>query len=158
MGEYSANVQATTNTSTNTSDTFIEIKAAASTTYRVKRVRVTYGDGTQTAGVDNVLKIMLYRWTTASAGSGTSFTPIKKDPLSPASGATCVIKNGTTALALGSTTEICDVISPNGRAAFEWVARDEDDYWRLVSGACFAIVIASPVASQKVACTLEWVE
>lgn len=161
MAEYNLTVNATSNTSTNTDDVFVELGAASGVQFKVKRVRVGFGDGTQTAGVDNHFKIKLYRWDVTTAGSSSAGTIVKKNPLAPASGTGAKVKNGATALALGGTNvEILDNINPNGRAIYEWIARDEDDYWWTKSGtaAFFAIVIASPVASQKFQVTVEWVE
>ena len=160
MPQYIANVQATSNTTINTEDVFIELKAPASVTFKVKRVRVGYGDGTQTAGVDNHFRIKLARWDTTTAGSATTFTPIARNGNSPASILTsCKIKNGTTALALGTTNvTVVDLISVNGRALYEWLSRDEDDYVVVKPASCFAVVIQSSVVSQLFTASCDWVE
>jgi hypothetical protein len=159
LAQYTANVQATSNTSTSTDDTFLEVKAAASTIIKIKRIRVGFGDGTLTAGVDNHFRIKLMRWDTTTGGTSASFTPIKKNANASAAAATVKIKSGTTALALGTTNvETVDIIGPNGRALWEWVARDDDDMIQVKAAGLFAVVIASPVASQKFSVTVEWVE
>jgi hypothetical protein len=161
MAEYALTVNATSNTSTNTDDVFVELGAASGVQFKVKRVRIGFGDGSQTAGVDNHFRVKLYRWDTTTGGSSTGGTIVKKNPLSPAAVTTAKVKNGTTALALGTTNvEILDQVGPNGRALWEWIARDEDDYWWSKSGTAgfFAIVIASAVVSQKFQVTVEWVE
>lgn len=159
MAQYTIVITATSNSSTNTDDTFIEIKAPASTTAKVKRVRVGYGDGTQTAGVDNYFKIKLYRWDTTTGGSSSTPTIVKRNANSVAAISTAKSKNGATALALGTTNlDIVDQIAPNGRALFEWIARDDDDYIVLKVAACFAVVIASSVVSQLFTVTVDFVE
>ena len=82
---------------------------------------------TQTAGVDNHFRVKLMRWTTGSGSAGTAFTPVKRNATSVAAGSTVKIKATTTAFALGTTTTIVDQFAPNGRALFEWIARDDDD-------------------------------
>jgi hypothetical protein len=160
MAQYVANVQATSNTSINTEDTFIELKAPASVTIKVKRVRVGFSDGTATAGVDNHFRVKLARWDTTTGGSATTFTPIARNANAPASILTSAkIKNGTTALALGTTNvTIVDLISVNGRALYEWLARDDDDMIVVKAAGLFAVVIQSAVASQLFTATCDWVE
>jgi hypothetical protein len=159
MGQYGCNVQATSNTSTNTDDTFVELNATSGLQFRVKRVRVGYSDGTATAGVDNHYRIKLYRWDTTTAGSSSSFTAIKRNANQAAATTTCKIKNGTTALALGTTNvEIVDTICPNGRALYEWLARDEEDMIVVKPASFFGVVIASSVVSQKFSVSVDWLE
>lgn len=158
-GQYTANVQATSNTSTNTDDVFIELNSTSGLIIKVKRVRVGYSDGTATAGVDNHFRIKLMRWDTTTGGSSTSFTAIKRNANQGAASTTVKIKNGTTALALGTTNvETLDIISPNGRALYEWLARDDDDMIVVKPASFFAVVIASAVVSQKFTVTVDWIE
>jgi hypothetical protein len=99
------------------------------------------------------------RWDTTTGGTSSAFTPIKKNANASAAAATVKIKSGTTALALGTTNvETVDIIGPNGRALWEWVARDDDDMIQVKAAGLFAVVLASPVASQKFSVTVEWVE
>jgi hypothetical protein len=159
MAQYIANVQATSNTTINTDDVFIEVKAPAAVTIKVKRVRVGYSDGSATAGVDNHFRVKLMRWDTTTGGTATTFTPILRNGNSPAAVATCKIKTTTTALALGTTTvQTLDIISPNGRALYEWLARDDDDMVVVKPAGLFGIVLASAVASQKFTVSCDWVE
>jgi hypothetical protein len=161
MAEYSLTVNATSNTTINTDDVFVELGAASGVQFRVKRVRVGYGDGSQTVGLDNHFKIKLYRWDVTTGGTSMAGVIVKKNPLSPAAVTTAKTKNTTTALALGTTNlEILDNINPNARAIYEWIARDEDDYYWSKAGTAgfFAIVIASAVTAQKFQVTVEWME
>jgi hypothetical protein len=159
MAQYTVNVQATSNTSGNVDDTFVEIKAAANVTFKVKRVRVGYGDGNQSAGVDNSFRIKLYRWDTTTGGSSSSFTPVARDGNKGAATSTVKIKNGTTALALGTTNvTVIDIIGPNGRVLFEWLARDEDDMIVCKPGGFFGVVLSSQVVSQIFTCSVDFVE
>jgi hypothetical protein len=159
MTQYTVNVQATSNGSGNTADVFTEIKAASNVVIKIKRIRVTYGDGTQTAGVDNSFSIKLYRWDTTTGGTSASFTPVPRNPNTNAATSTVKIKSGTTALALGTTNvTIVDIIAPNGRAMWEWLARDDDDMIQTKAAGFFAVVIASPVVSQLFTVTVDFVE
>jgi hypothetical protein len=160
MPQYITNVQATSNSTINTEDVFIELKAAASTTFKVKRVRVGFSDGTDTTGQDNHFRIKFARWDTTTAGTSSTLTPVPKDQNKAASGLTSAKgKTTTTALALGTgTVTVVDLISVNGRALYEWLARDEDDYIVVKPAGCFAVVLQSAVVSQKFTVTCEWVE
>lgn len=163
MAQYTTNVSATSNSSTNTADVFVELKAPSAITIKVKRVRVGFSDGTATAGVDNYFMVKLYRWDTTTGGSSTAFTPIPRNansPISvlPASGS-CKVKTTTTALALGTTNvTIVDQVSVNGRALYEWLARDDDDMIVVKPASLFAVVLASGVVSQKFTVTVDHVE
>lgn len=159
MAQYTANVQATSNVTINTEDVFIEVKAPASVTIKTKRIRVGFSDGTATTGVDNHFRVKFARWDTTTAGTSSTFTPVKRNGNAPPAVATCKIKSGTTALALGTTNiEVVDIISPNGRALYEWLARDDDDMIVVKPATCIAVVIQSAVASQKFTASIDWVE
>lgn len=158
MAQYSIVAIATSNTSVNTDDGFIEIDSPATITIKIKRVRIGLGDGTIIAGVDNHFRIKLMRWTTGSGSAGTAFTPVKRNGTSVAAVSTVKIKNGTTAFALGTTTEIVDQIAPNGRALYEWIARDDDDMIVTKPGEYFAVVISSPIASQTFTVSCDFME
>ena len=159
MAQYTSNVSATSNTTINTADVFVELKAPASVTIKVKRVRVGFSDGTGTAGVDNYFMVKLYRWDTTTGGSATTFTPIARNGNAPAAVATCKVKTTTTALALGTTNvTIVDQISVNGRALYEWLARDDDDMIVVKPASLFSVVLASGVVSQKFTVSVDHVE
>lgn len=150
MAQYTTNVSATSNVTLNTPDTFVELKGPAAVTFKVKRVRVGFSDGTATAGVDNYFMVKIYRWDTTTGGSATTFTPIPRNGNMGAAGTTAKVKTTTTALALGTTNvTIVDQISVNGRALYEWLARDDDDMITVKPATCFGVVIQSGVASQK---------
>lgn len=158
MGEFSCTVNATSNTSTNTADTFIEISGVY---LALKRIRVRLGDGTATAGVDNDWTLSIVR-KSAGGATGTGGTIVKNNPMGGSSGATVNVKNGTAAFTTATNLNTIDTAVVNGRAIFEWVARDERDmiynHITLVSGGMLAINIASPVASQKFQVTVFWTE
>jgi hypothetical protein len=160
MTQYTANVQATSNSSANTDDLFIELNPTSGLTFKVKRIRCGYSDGTATAGVDNHFKIKLQRWDTTTAGSSSAFTAVLRDKSTGRAAITTVkIKNGTTALAAGTgNVETVDIISPNGRALYEFLARDDDDMIKVKASQLFGIVLASPVVSQKFTVSCDWVE
>jgi len=157
MPQYIANVQATSNTSTNADDKFIEITAPAATIFKVKRLRVGFSDGTATVGVDNYFRIKLVRTSTAGA-TGSAFTPIRKDVNSPASVCTVKVKNGTTAFTTGTVTDNIDWISVNGRMIYEWISRDDQDMIVVLPAGIFGIVLSSSVISQLFTVSCEWVE
>jgi hypothetical protein len=158
LAQYSIVCVATSNTTVNTDDGFVELKAPAAITVKVKRVRIGWGDGTATAGVDNMFRVKLMRWTTGSVTAGSAFTPVKRNATSVVAISTVKIKATTTAFALGTTTEIVDQIPINGRAIYEWIARDDDDMIVTKPGEYFAVVIASAVVSQAFTVTVDFLE
>lgn len=159
MAQYTTNVQATSNATLNTEDVFVELKAPAGVTIKVKRVRVGYSDGTATIGVDNYFRVKLARWDTTTGGSATTFTPVPRNANFTAATATCKIKTTTTALALGTTNiVVVDLISVNGRALYEWLARDDDDMIVVKPASLFSVVLQSGVASQKFTVSVDHVE
>jgi hypothetical protein len=153
MAQYSAEVQATSNATANTEDTFIELKAASSTSLLIKRVRVSIF----TPSSDTTTTVRLLRNSGAGSG-GTSYTPLKKRQLSPSSTATCNVKNGTSAFSVGSNTDCPDRVNVNGRAIWEWIPRGNEEFTETASGAYFAVGIACSSASIKHDVTAEWEE
>lgn len=158
MTRYSATANATSNTSVNTEDTFIEISV---NNPRIYMVRVRLGDGTATAGVDNDWKVRLVR-KTAGGATGTGGTAVRIDQVDQTSGATVTVKNGTSAFTTATLGDIIDTAIKNGRETFEWVARDDASFIRvhptLGSGGMFAVLIQSSVVSQKFQVTVYWEE
>jgi hypothetical protein len=142
----------------------------------IKRVRVSLGSGTgDIAGVDNAYLVQYYRYGTTTAGSPTALTLagatynttagnisasgaatgnifMTRNPGLPQTvptGLTVKAKAATTACVIGTTTvQILDQTIVNGRAIFEWVARDPDDMWQTTAAGYFAVAITSPVVSQ----------
>jgi hypothetical protein len=158
MGQYTTVVQATSNSTINTEDLFLELKAAAATTIKIKRVRVGFSDGTATIGVDNHFRVRLYRYTTSTAG--TTATPlvdrVSRNVNESAAAATAKGKSGATACVIGTTAiTTSDVISVNGRALYEWLARDDDDMIETLVAGCFCVAIQSGVASQLFTVTVD---
>lgn len=162
MAQYTTNVQATSNSTINTEDLYVEMGGVASRTIKIKRVRVGFSDGTATAGVDNHFRIKLVRYDTTTAGTTATYTPVPRNqnaPAANASGATVKIKSGSTACALGTgTVTIVDLISVNGRALYEWLARDDDDMIVTKAGGFFCVALQSAVASQLFTVTVDHVE
>ena len=149
MPEYSVTVNATSNATPNTEDTFVELSVNP---IKVKRIRVRLGDGTGTAGVDNDYRVRVVRKTAAGVG-GTAGTAVRMKQSDRSSGVTATVKNGTSTFSTATLGDIIDAAVKNGRETYEWIARDEIDYIEvhptLGSGGMFAILIQSPIASQK---------
>ncbi len=150
------------NTTINTEDTFLELSAVL---LRVKRVRVrmmgTSATVLTTAGLDNDWKVRLVR-KTAGGATGTAGTAVRLNQAGRTSGATVTIKNTTSAFSTATLGDIIDSAVCNGRAIYEWIARDEEEmivtHPTLASGGMFAILIQSAVASQSFIVTCDWEE
>lgn len=154
MGQYLTIVSATTNSSGGTSDSFIDITPAASRIVKIIRISATVN----TASDDSRYNLQVCRKSAQGAGS-TAGTIIKKDPLMSASSASSTqVKNGTSAFAAGTIVDT--IMSPNfnGRAGFEWVARDEEDMIVSNTAQIIGINIICDQASKVVNARLEWRE
>jgi hypothetical protein len=159
MPQYTAWVNATSNSSAGTQDLFIEVKAASANCINMKRIRVALGSGAETVGQDGNFLIQLYRYNTTTAGTTASFTPVPRDGNRAAAGSTCKTKSGTTACVIGTTSVTqLEQIVVNGRAIFEWLARDDEDMWVTLAGDLFCIAVTCSVASQKFSVSCDWVE
>lgn len=123
MATYIIQVQATSNTSANTYDSFIEcVSGAATTSFFLTRVRISVA--TVSSDTVTTAKIVL---NTGVGATGTSYTPVPKRATAPSATTVCKVKNGITAFSVGSTLSIFDQVNINGRAIWEWVPRSEDE-------------------------------
>lgn len=187
MVQHIVAVTATSNSSGNTQDLWIEFGGMTAGTVKLKRVRCGFGSGNQNAGIDNNFIVQIYRYTTTTGGSPLTLTfspaggqgtgTVGNTPVvggaflgniwtarnpnvgtaTPA-GLSAKVKNGTTALALGTTTvQAVDEIAPNGRALYEWLARDDDDMIISQSAGFIGIVLQSQTASQVFTITTDWI-
>ena len=158
MPQYSSTVNATSNATAGTEDTFQELSGG---NQRIKKVVVRLGNGASTAGVDNDWKVRLVRKTVAGTG-GVAGTNVRADQLDRTSGATNTIKTDGTVFNAGTIGDIIDTQVKNGRETYLFIARDQYDYIglhpTLASGGMFAIMISSAVASQPFQVTVFWEE
>jgi hypothetical protein len=158
LGDYTVTVNATSNGTVNTQDTFLELSGVL---LGLKRIRVRLGDGTATAGLDNDWRVDIVR-KTAGGATGTSGTAINTRKMGRTSGATVTVKNGTSAFSTATLQETIDTSIVNGRAIYEYVARDESEmitnHTTLGSGGMLAILIQSSVVSQKFQVSCYWTE
>jgi hypothetical protein len=158
MATYECAVIATTNTTANTEDVFVEIKAPASTSTLLKRVRIFYR-GDATAVGDNNVEGRIITVTTPTAGSGVAGTVVKKRSLSPGTVCTVTVKNGATALALGTGTVVAvEPISFNERGYYDWIPRDDREMIDSGSATHFEIVLKNSAVSRQLSVTVEWEE
>jgi hypothetical protein len=156
LGQYHADVNATSNATLATEDTWIELFPPAGVAIRIKRIRVSVS----TAASDTITRVRVQRASAAGA-TGTAFTPTKRQPSTTgASATTCNVKNGTTAFSVGTAVanSVQLDVNFNDRGVFEWVARDDDDYiWSGVNER-IAILLRDSVASIIHGVEVDWVE
>lgn len=153
MPRYTSLVNATSNSSGGTEDTFIDIDAAASQVFKVYRIRVSIN----TAASDGRTQVRVYRKTAIGSGSTTG-TIVKLDPLTPASAAAVTIKNGTSTYASGTTGDKLMEAQFNNRGVFEWVARDTEDMIRSGSGDMIGVNIVDSANSIITVVEVWWEE
>ena len=131
---YSAHVTASFDQ--NADKLAIEIAAAANTTIKIKKIRVSHGNGTGTATTDYYKSVKLVRESAGGSG-GTAYTPVKLNASSADSTAT--VKTGP--FTVGTITDTINVFSVHSGTDFLWSAADEDDKITVAPGGIFAIVV-----------------
>lgn len=149
MAQYTCLVNATSNGTGNTEDTWIEIFPPANVSVILKRVRVSFP---HTTVLDVPARVRINRASAAGA-TGTAFTPIRRRPAAPASVSTVNIKNGTNAFSVGTVVETALDAAVNTRGVFEFVSRDENDH--IQSGINQRLAIALRVNTASVVCNVE---
>lgn len=156
MAAYKAVVQATSNSTAGTDDTWIEILPPAGVELVLKRLRIGNAD---TTVADQWCWVRVYRTTTAGS-SGFPYTPVKMRPEAPASVCSVVIKLTNNAFTVGTiaTGGIMDRTVFNTRGMYDWTARDADDFRVSGTNQRIAIVIAVNAASHDLCVEATWVE
>src|SRR2546425_3114223 len=154
--EFTSNVQGTSNSGANTDDVFILLKAAASQTILLKRVRVSFP---ATTPGDFEAQIVVARDSATGAGTTLAGTALKRRQSGPASGSTVQTKSTTNTFAQGTNVDKVIKASVNTRSVFEWIARDEYDYIESpIAASYISIVIQVSSASILVNCEIDWEE
>lgn len=139
MAQYQVLVNATSNATANTEETYIEILPPANVSVILTALRLSLP---HTTVLDVPCEIRVLRTSTGGA-TGTSFTPTKTRVASPASVSTVVVKNGTNAFTVGTIVDQLRRIAFNSRGVIEWVARDEYD--KIESGVNQRLIITGKI-------------
>lgn len=152
---WSIFVRATTNSTANTEDTFIDIDAAANQVIKLVRVRVVC----QTAALDNHFRVKIARKSATGSG-GVAGTEVCLDGThTAAAAAATTIKTGTTAFGAGTITDtIDDAIQFNSRGTWEWIARDDNEKIKSAAGGIIGINLFNSAASIASAVYAVWEE
>jgi hypothetical protein len=153
MAQYSVTVNATSNTSVSTEDTFIELFPPSAVSILLKRVRVAL----TTPALDTQVSLRVTRASAAGA-TGTAGTIVERRPNGPASVTTVNVKNGTSAFTVGTVVDTLFKTSFNGRGLFEWVARDERDIIESGANQRLNIIVQSGTASTVMNVDCDWEE
>lgn len=155
MPEYVVEVNAPSNTTVNTEDTFVEINGYVV----IKKVIVRLGDGTETAGVDNNYRVRLVTKTAVGA-TGTGGTENQhKSKDDRAAGIATTVKNGATAFSVGTVSTVLEQAIRNGRETYIWEEEDGFATTRdLADGRCFGVLIQNPVVSTDFQVTVVYEE
>lgn len=158
MATYTSHISATSHATPATEETFIELKAPASTTYLLKRIRVTFDNNA--APQDNTWTVRLKRNSAAGAAtSGTTPAANKMRVSSAASGATLVGKNTTNAFTVGTNTDTVIFGAVNERNSFEWIPSNPAAYIEHSAAAAYwAVTLLCNVASRVANVEVEWEE
>jgi len=162
MSRHIVDVNATSNGTINTEDSFIELLLSGMA-IRIKRVSVRLGGGATlaTAGVDNDFEVRLVRKTAAGTG-GVAATEVRKDQSAAVGTVVATVKTGTTAFTTATLGDLIEDVVKNGRETYEWIAKDEDDAIVTApvtgTGGIFSVIISSAVVSQLFQVSVEWDE
>lgn len=154
MPEYVVEVNATSNTTINTEDTFVEIDGFVT----IKKVIVRLGDGTDASGLDNNYRVRIVNKTVlgATGTAGTENPRRYRDDR--AAGIATLVKNGTTAFSVGTVTTIEQGVR-NARETYIW--EPPEGYTTsnlLVDGRAFGVLIQNPVVSTTFQVTVVYEE
>lgn len=151
MPKYTGSVSATSNTSVNTEDSWLELTAASGAEINITR----YGVYVETAASDAVVKGRLVR-KSAAGSSGTAGTIVKKNASKRNSASTLNIKNGTTAFTTGTITDVGDTFAFNARGYYEWIAKDEGEEFKIAGSGIGGLVISVSSASIVLRADIDW--
>jgi hypothetical protein len=110
-------------TVSNTEDTFVEIFPPSGVAVAIIRVKCAQRG---TAQIDGPIRLRIVRTTTAGA-TGTSFTVKDSRPAGSAPVSSVICKSLGTTFTVGTVTDVLIDVSFNGRASFQWMARDRND-------------------------------
>ena len=133
---YSAIVQS--NFTANTDQLAVEITAPANRTLKIRKIRITHGDGTATVTSDYYRRIKIVTESVAGTGGG-AYTPINTDGNDTVSVATVNINTG--AFVPGTVSKTIDINSIHCTTDFSWQARDEDDKIIVLPSGIFGLII-----------------
>ena len=156
MTYFSCTVRATSNSSANTEDTFIDLDAASNAIVKLVRIRVV---PTATTAADNTIRVKIARKSAIGSGS-TGGTEISLNGAHTAAAATvATIKNGTSTYGAGTITDtIDDAINFNQRGTWEWIARDDNEKISTSAGGIIGVNCFASAASQTLAVYVVWEE
>ena len=143
-----------TSTGAGSEDVAVSIKGvpAASTVIWIKRIQVS-------AHTPNDNRISVRGYLTTSTVSGAVATvSIAKNPLFKAADASVFAKNTTTASPVPTVFSSLFEANFNARGVWEWIARDELDYYITYPSTYFTLSQLSTSASVTTDVTVEYIE
>ena len=157
MAQYTANVNATSNSGANTDDVFVRVNNTSTVTGLIKRIRVSFP---ATTPADYEAQVTVQRISATAAATTSAFTVLKRRQSAPAAICTCQTKSGTNAFGTGTVTDTIMKASVNTRSVFEWIARDEYDYIEAATGTPSGVQVTVQVssASQLINAEMDWEE
>lgn len=120
----------------NTESLAVEIDAPANVELRIRKIRISASDGTDTTVPDYYTKVRLVVESAAGTG-GSSFTPVPNDASAPAAASTV----NTGPFTLGTVSKTIDTLSIHSGTDFNWEAKDEDDKIVIAPGGIFGLTL-----------------
>lgn len=157
MAKYIVTVNATSNSTLNTEDTWIELLPPSGVSIFITRITISL---THTTVQDVPCRLRVHRTSSAGA-TGSNFTPIKVRPLAPASSiinTSCQVKNGTSAFTVGTTVDVLKDTAFNSRGLYEWIPRDDSGKLESNSNQRLAILLRINAASIVATVEVEYEE
>jgi len=145
MPEYVVEVNATSNGTLNTEDTFVEIDGF----HKVRKVIVRLGDGTESAGVDNNYRVRIVTKTVLGSGitAGGTENPHKHGD-DRAAGIVTAVKSGTNNFSLGTLGRVLEQAVRNGRETYIWEPPEGYTTTRdLADGRAFGVMVQNEQVS-----------
>lgn len=155
MQTYVCSVSATSNSTPDTEDVFIEFLNSISSVQRIRKITVTC----EPESFTGVTKIRFKHTSSAGATGVNGSITKKQDSRNDASvGSGLKVKNGTAAFTAGTSVEDYGVWAVNGKLPFVWQAYDFKDEITLLANRALCVMISSSSASIVYTVTIEWEE
>ena len=124
----------------------------ASTITMIKRIQVS-----EDTPNDNTMHVIGYLTSTTATGT-VSTTAVPKNAMWRSSGASLYTKNTTTSTVVTGITFTVFEADFNGRGVWEWIARDELDYWVTYPSSYFTLALLCSSASVTAQVLVDWID
>lgn len=157
MAWYIATVEAYTNVTPNTLDSFINLAPLLSPAVTIRIRRLSVSAPGAPASTEFTLRCQVTRKTTNGTGY-TMGSGVPVSPLEPPTGTSAYLKTAGVAYALTGTTAVVRSWSVNQRTTYEWIAAFPEEMPECSPGQLIGLDISSSGNSIVLRAEMEWEE